>query len=104
MIKRSKCLRALLRVWVFNMTAHHKFLEFLDTVESEQTEVSIESVPADKHWISVIEINGEEAKVIQLDDNYIFIFNGEAQILNVEQYNIIFRSFRKVFNFLKEKV
>lgn len=83
------------------MTPHNKFLEFLDTVENEQTEVVIESVPADKHWISVIDINGEEAKLLQLDENYIFIFNDEAQVLNVKQYNAVAESFKKVIEFLK---
>lgn len=85
------------------MTPHNKFLEFLDTVENDQTEVVIESVPADKHWISVIEINGEEAKLLQLNDNYIFIFNGEAQVLNVKQYNAVAESFKKVMEFLQDK-
>lgn len=83
------------------MTPHNKFLKFLDTVENEQTEVVIESVPADKHWISVIEINGEEGKLLQLNDNYIFIFNGEAQVLNVNQYNAVAESFKKVIEFLQ---
>lgn len=85
------------------MTPHNKFLEFLDTVESEQTEVVIESVPADTHWISVIEINGEEAKLLQLNDNYIFIFNDEAQVLNVKQYNAVAESFKKAIEFLQGK-
>lgn len=84
------------------MTPHNKFIEFIDTVENEQTEVVIESVPADKHWISVIEINGEEAKLLQLDDNYIFLFAGEAQVLNVNQYNTITESFKKVIEILKD--
>lgn len=65
------------------MTPHNKFLEFLDTVESEQTEVVIESVPADKHRISTIEINGE------------------AQVLNVNQYNAVAESFKKVIELLQ---
>lgn len=85
------------------MTPHNKFLEFLDTVENEETSVSIESVPADKHWISVIEVNGEEAKLLQLDDNYIFVFNDEAQVLNVKQYNAVAESFKKVIEFLQAK-
>lgn len=85
------------------MTPHNKFLEFLDTVENEDTEVVIESVPADKHWISTIKINGEEAKLLQLNDNYIFIFNGEAQVLNVKQYNAVAESFKKVIEFLQGK-
>lgn len=68
---------------MFNMTPHNKFLEFLDTVESEQTEVVIESVPADKHRISTIEINGE------------------AQVLNVNQYNAVAESFKKVIELLQ---
>lgn len=83
------------------MTPHNKFLEFLDTVENEQTEVVIESVPAENHWISTIEINGEEAKLLQLNDNYIFIFNGEAQVLNVNQYNAVAGSFKKAIEFLQ---
>lgn len=85
------------------MTPHNKFLGFLDTVESEKTEVVIESVPADEHWISTIEINGEEAKLLQLNDNYIFVFNGEAQVLNVKQYNAVAESFKKVIEFLQGK-
>lgn len=85
------------------MTPHNKFLEFLDTVENEDTEVVIESVPADKHWISTIEIDGEEAKLLQLNDNYIFIFNDEAQVLNVKQYNAVAESFKKVMEFLQAK-
>ena len=85
------------------MTPHNKFLEFLDTVENEQTEVVIESVSAERHWISVIEINGEEAKLLQLNDNYIFIFNDEAQVLNVKQYNAVAESFKKVIEFLQGK-
>jgi hypothetical protein len=84
------------------MTPHNKFIEFIDTVENEQTEVVIESVPADKHWISTIEINGEEAKLLQLNDNYIFIFAGEAQVLNVKQYNAVAESFKKVIEILKD--
>lgn len=80
-------------------TVHEKFLAFLDTVETEQTEVLIESLPADQHWIAVIEINGEDAKLLQLNDNYIFVFDGQAQVLNVEQYNVLVESFTKVFNF-----
>ena len=82
-------------------TVHEKFLAFLDTIETEQAEVSIESLPADQHWIAVVEINGEEAKLLQLNDNYIFIFNGEAQVLNVKQYNALVGSFKNVFNFLQ---
>lgn len=85
------------------MTPHNKFIEFLDTVENDQTEVVVESFPADKHWISTIEINGEEAKLLQLNDNYIFIFNGEAQVLNVKQYNAVAESFKKVIEFLQDK-
>jgi len=83
------------------MTPHNKFLDFLDTVENEQTEVVIESVPADKHWISTIEINGEEAKLLRLNDNYIFVFNDEAQVLNLTQYNKVAESFEKVLKFLQ---
>lgn len=85
------------------MTPHNKFLKFLDTVENEQTEVTIESVPADKHWISIIEIDGEEAKLLKLNDNYIFVFNGEAQVLNVKQYNAVAESFKKVIEILQDK-
>lgn len=84
------------------MTPHNKFLEFLDTVENEKTQVIIESIPADTHWISTIEINGEEAKLLQLNDNYVFIFNGEAQVLNVKQYNAVAESFKKVIEILKD--
>lgn len=82
-------------------TEHEKFLMFINTVENKETEVLIESVPAEQHWIVVIEINGEEAKLLQLNDNYIFVFDGEAQVLNVKQYNVLAESFMKVVNFVK---
>ena len=84
------------------MTPHNKFLEFLDTLDNKHTEVVVESLPADKHWISTIEINGNVSKLLKLDDNYIFIFNDEAMVLNARQYNVVSESFKKVFDFLNK--